>query len=63
MTFLGFILSFVSLLVALIYLIYKLIFWDSEIGIAPIIIGLFTLGFQIFILIYRRICNEYFNTL
>tara|TARA_B100002051_G_scaffold111094_1_gene105701 strand:- start:48 stop:980 length:933 start_codon:yes stop_codon:yes gene_type:complete len=52
MTFLGFILSFVSLLVALIYLIYKLIFWDSfEIGIAPIIIGLFTLGFfQIFIL-------------
>ena len=52
MTFLGFVLSLASLLVALVYLIYKLIFWDSfEIGLAPIVIGLFTLGFfQIFIL-------------
>jgi len=52
MTFLGFVLSLASLLVALVYLIYKLIFWDSfEIGLAPIVIGLFALGFfQIFIL-------------
>jgi glycosyltransferase involved in cell wall biosynthesis len=43
---LGFILSFISLLVGLFYLIYKLIFWDSFIpGIAPIVIGIFFMGF------------------
>ena len=50
MTFFGFIFSILSLLVALIYLIFKLIYWDSfELGVAPIIIGIFLLAFfQIF---------------
>lgn len=38
----GFILSALSLLVSLIYLILKLIFWDSMVmGIAPMLIGIF----------------------
>lgn len=42
MTFLGFVLSIFSMLFALGYLIYKLIFWDSfVIGMAPVVIGLF----------------------
>ena len=51
MTFFGFIFSLLSLLVALIYLTFKLIYWDSfDLGIAPIIIGIFMLGFfQIFL--------------
>ena len=51
MTFFGFIFSILSLLVALIYLIFKLIYWDSfELGVAPIIIGIFLLAFfQIFL--------------
>ena len=41
-TFLGFTLSFFSLLVAIIYFIYKLIFWNTfDLGIAPLIIGIF----------------------
>ena len=44
-TFIGFILSFFSILIASIFFIRKLVNWDSfELGIAPIIIGLFTLG-------------------
>ncbi len=52
MTFLGFCASFLSICIALIYLIYKLLFWDSfEWGLAPLIIGLFTLSsLQIFLL-------------
>lgn len=51
MTFFGFIFSIISLLIALAYLIFKLIYWDSfELGIAPIIIGIFLLAFfQIFL--------------
>ena len=51
MTFFGFIFSILSLLVALIYLVFKLIYWDSfELGVAPIIIGIFLLAFfQIFL--------------
>ncbi len=51
MTFFGFIFSIISLLVALVYLIFKLIYWDSfELGVAPIIIGIFLLAFfQIFL--------------
>jgi glycosyltransferase involved in cell wall biosynthesis len=38
----GFLLSLVSLLIALVYLVYKLAFWDSfSLGLAPIVIGLF----------------------
>lgn len=41
----GFVLSIVSLLAALIYLIAKLLFWDSfQIGVAPILIGIFFFG-------------------
>jgi polyisoprenyl-phosphate glycosyltransferase len=41
-TFLGFITSLVSLLVAIVYLILKLLYWDAfPMGTAPIIIGLF----------------------
>ena len=52
MTFLGFLFSFFSILTAIIFFIYKLIYWDSfDLGVAPIIIGLFALGsVQIFIL-------------
>lgn len=41
-TMLGFILSGLCLFVAMIYLIYKLVFWQSfSVGIAPLVIGLF----------------------
>ena len=52
MTFTGFVLSFVSIIIALIFFIYKLLYWNSfELGVAPIIIGLFSLAsFQIFLL-------------
>ena len=52
MTILGFLLSFFSILTAIIFFVYKLIYWDSfDLGVAPIIIGLFALGsVQIFIL-------------
>jgi len=44
-TILGFVMGFLSFLVALGYLIYKLIYWNSfDAGIAPIIIGVFLLG-------------------
>jgi glycosyltransferase involved in cell wall biosynthesis len=39
---LGFVSSMVSLLVALFYLVYKLIFWSSfSLGLAPLVVGLF----------------------
>ena len=41
----GFFLSLLSMLVALVYLIVKLVFWDSfPLGNAPILIGVFVLG-------------------
>jgi hypothetical protein len=44
-TLLGFACSAVSLLVGLIYLAYKLLFWANfTVGIAPLVIGLFFLG-------------------
>jgi hypothetical protein len=44
-TMLGFILSLLSLLVALGYLIAKLLFWDYfPLGTAPIMVGLFLLA-------------------
>jgi glycosyltransferase involved in cell wall biosynthesis len=39
---LGFAASIVSLIFALIYLIYKIVFWNSfPVGVAPLVIGLF----------------------
>ena len=44
-TLIGFVLSIVSMLVALIFFFRKILNWSSfDLGIAPIIIGLFTLG-------------------
>jgi glycosyltransferase involved in cell wall biosynthesis len=44
-TILGFVFSAASLLVAFVYLVLKLIMWDSfPIGTAPILIGLFVIG-------------------
>lgn len=40
--FTGFACALLSMIVALVYLIYKLLFWDKfEVGMAPIVIGLF----------------------
>jgi hypothetical protein len=44
-TFLGFVSSALSLCVAIIYLVYKLLFWSNfTVGVAPLVIGLFFLG-------------------
>ena len=44
-TIIGFIFSAVSFLIALVYLILKLIFWDTfPAGTAPILIGVFLMG-------------------
>ena len=41
-TMLGFVLAVFNLLVAIFYLVYKIIFWESfSLGIAPLVIGLF----------------------
>lgn len=48
----GFIISSISILVSIIFLFYKLLYWNNfNLGIAPIVIGLFFFsGFQIFLL-------------
>lgn len=44
-SFTGVLVSMLSILIALIYLIYKLLFWyDFQVGLAPIVIGIFFLG-------------------
>ncbi len=44
-TFLGFISSGISLLIALVYLVLKLVYWyDFQAGYAPMIIGVYVLG-------------------
>jgi hypothetical protein len=44
-TFIGFGIGAVSLLIGLVYLILKLIFWDwFRAGMAPVLIGMFFLG-------------------
>jgi glycosyltransferase involved in cell wall biosynthesis len=43
--FSGFLIGFLSFLVALAYLVYKLLFWSSfQVGTAPLVIGMFFLG-------------------
>ena len=57
-TFLGLGVSFVSIIIALIYLIMKLCNWDHfNAGMAPIVIGMFFLGSVI--LIFLGIIGEY----
>ena len=42
MMLLGFFISFMSLLVSMVFFIYKILFWNSfELGIAPIVVGFF----------------------
>jgi len=49
---LGFIIGFVSLFIALVYILLKLIFWDQfPIGIAPLIIGFFFMFGILFVFI------------
>lgn len=44
-TFMGFIIAFFSVIVALVYFILKLVFWNTfNMGTAPILIGMFFLG-------------------
>lgn len=44
-TIIGFVLSFISVVVALVYLVLKLLYWDRFVaGMAPIVIGVFLLG-------------------
>ena len=52
MTATGFAISIISIFVSMIFFFYKLLFWNSfNLGIAPIVIGLFFFsGFQIFLL-------------
>ena len=61
-TILGFFLSLVSILVSLIYLVCKLVFWQSiPFGFAPIIIGLFFFGsVQLF---FTGILGEYIGSI
>ena len=61
-TMLGFVTSFLSLAVALVYFVYKLIFWNSfSLGIAPMVIGVFFFGsVQLF---FIGIIGEYIGTI
>lgn len=61
-TMLGFAMSLLSLLVALAYLVYKLIFWYSfPVGLAPMIIGLFL--FSSVQLFFIGILGEYIGAI
>ena len=52
MTFIGLSTSVLSIIVAAVFFFYKILYWDSfDLGIAPLLIGLFTIGsIQIFLL-------------
>ena len=58
----GFVLSFLSLLVALVYLVMKLLFWQYiQLGIAPLVIGMFFFGaVQLF---FIGILGEYIGSI
>ena len=61
-TFLGFLFSFFSILTAIVYFVYKLLFWNSfELGIAPLIIGIF--GFASIQILLLGIIGEYVGIL
>jgi glycosyltransferase involved in cell wall biosynthesis len=61
-TILGFVTSILSMLIAIIYFIAKLIFWESfSAGVAPLVIGIFGVGsLQIFLL---GLIGEYVGTI
>jgi len=59
---LGFLVSFASILIALGYLIYKLVFWSSfNLGMAPLVIGLFF--FSAVQLFFIGIIGEYIGSI
>jgi len=61
-TMLGFIVAFLSFLVAVVYFVYKLIFWyNFSVGTAPIIIGLFF--FSSVQLFFIGIIGEYIGSI
>lgn len=61
-TMLGFLLSGISLLIALVYFVYKLIYWDQFVlGLAPLVIGLFF--FSSVQLFFIGIIGEYIATI
>jgi hypothetical protein len=61
-TMLGFASAALSLLVALFYLVYKLIFWNSfELGLAPLVVGIFF--FSSVQLIFLGIVGEYVGSI
>lgn len=61
-SFIGFFVSFISVLIAAAYFIYKLLFWDNfQLGIAPLVIGFFFFGgVQLFFL---GIIGEYISAI
>lgn len=60
--FIGFVLAFLSLLVAVGYFIYKLVFWQTfTLGLAPIVIGLFF--FSSVQLIFIGVIGEYIGAI
>ena len=61
-TIFGFIISFISFLVGLIYFVYKLMFWNRfEVGIAPLVIGIFF--FAAVQLFFIGIIGEYIGSI
>ena len=61
-SFIGFIVAFFSILIAISYLVYKILFWDNfQVGIAPLVIGFFFFGgVQLFFL---GIIGEYISAI
>lgn len=61
-SFIGFGVSLLSILIAAIYFVYKLVYWDDfSVGIAPLVIGIFFFGgIQLFFL---GIIGEYIGTI
>lgn len=60
--FVGFSLAFFNLLVAMVYFIYKIIFWENfQLGMAPLVIGLFF--FSAVQLFFIGIVGEYVGTI
>lgn len=61
-TFTGFVVGLLSALVALGYLIYKLVYWDSfSVGMAPVVIGLFF--FSSVQLVFLGMLGEYIGAI
>jgi glycosyltransferase involved in cell wall biosynthesis len=61
-TMLGFLISAVSFIIGLFYLIYKLINWQGfEVGLAPLVVGLFFIGGVL--LLFLGILGEYIGAI